>query len=61
MYPLLGQGGTGIMFREVTKLRVLLFAFLSVSLILSACAGRSYHATPLDALTEFPGYLINPD
>jgi len=49
------------MFREVTKLRVLLFAFLSVSLILSACAGRSYHATPLDALTEFPGYLINPD
>ncbi len=47
--------------RRPTLLRVLLFAFLSMSLILSACSGRPYHATPLDALTEFPGYLISPD
>lgn len=47
--------------RGPTLLCILLFTFLSTSLILSACSGRSYHATPLDALTEFPGYLVSTD
>jgi hypothetical protein len=33
-------------------------AILSLSLLLSGCAWwRPYHPTPLDALTEFPGYM----
>ena len=31
---------------------------LMIWLVMSACSwGRAYHATPLEALTEFPGYL----
>jgi len=33
---------------------------LSVLPLLAGCA-RPFHPTPLDALTEFPGHLVNPD
>jgi len=33
---------------------------LSIVSLLLSCV-RPFHPTPLDALTEFPGYLVNPD
>ncbi len=49
--------------RAVGKMPLLqiLPAFLAISLALSACSRRPYHPTPLDALTELPGYLISTD
>lgn len=45
------------LFRESTSLHLWLI-ILSLALIISGCSfWRPFHPTPLDALTEFPGYL----
>jgi hypothetical protein len=35
--------------------------YLSLIFVLSACSGRPFHPTVLDALTEAPGFLIKKD
>jgi hypothetical protein len=48
---------TSQLFRESTRL-LLSLIILSFALIISGCSfWRPFHPTPLDALTEFPGYL----
>ena len=46
--------------RICTRNRARFVSILGAVLLVAGCA-RPFHPTPLDALTEFPGHLVNRD